>query len=142
MSQEDCQVELRQRTYQLLNGSLKHVRAAALAATLVPLAAVALSPAVAQGQASGGLPPALVDLTRNPDAFQAPVGIDCQVTSGKLVASVNSRSGRPHNFDLIDPGTGEIEQFSPLSKVVGKIKVAAVHVSPSSSRKRRHGEKV
>jgi hypothetical protein len=45
---------LREKTQQLLQGSLKHVRAAALAAALVPLAAVALSSAVATAQGSGG----------------------------------------------------------------------------------------
>lgn len=54
MSQEDRQGELREKTQQLLHGSLKHVRAAALAAVLVPLASVAVSPAVAQGGGSGG----------------------------------------------------------------------------------------
>ncbi|MCA1585546.1 MAG: hypothetical protein LC791_12535 [Acidobacteria bacterium] len=57
MSQEDQRTELHSKTQQLLNGSLKHVRAAALAAALVPLAAVAVSPAVAQSQGSGGAPP-------------------------------------------------------------------------------------
>lgn len=47
-------VELRERTQQLLRGSLKHARAAALAAALVPLAAVAPTTAVAQGSWSGG----------------------------------------------------------------------------------------
>lgn len=54
MSQTHEQVELRERTQQLLRGSLKHVRAAALAAALVPLAAVAASPALAQDTGSGG----------------------------------------------------------------------------------------
>jgi hypothetical protein len=129
MTQEDRQGELRERTEELLHGALKHVRAAALAASLVPLAAVALSPAVALGQASGGAPVALVDLTNNPDAFRAPVGIDCQGTSGKLVATVNASTGLPHNFDLIDPATGQITQFSSVSGAIGEIKVAAIHVS-------------
>jgi hypothetical protein len=54
MSQEGCHTELREKTQQLLRGSLKHVRAAALATVLVPLALVALSPAVAHAQGSGG----------------------------------------------------------------------------------------
>ena len=40
-------MELQEKTQQLLSGSLKHVRVAALAAALVPLAAVAVSAAVA-----------------------------------------------------------------------------------------------
>jgi hypothetical protein len=46
--------ELQEKTQQLLHGSLKHVRVAALAAALVPLASVALSAAVAQDCSSGG----------------------------------------------------------------------------------------
>jgi len=46
--------ELKAKTNQLLRGSLKHVRAAALAAVLVPLASVAICPTVAQMQGSGG----------------------------------------------------------------------------------------
>ena len=49
--------ELRDKTQKLLNGALRHVRAAALAATLVPLGAVAASPAVAQDCGSAGCPP-------------------------------------------------------------------------------------
>ena len=49
MSREDRQSELGEKTRQLLQGSLKHVRAATLAAVLVPLASVAtVSPAMAQ----------------------------------------------------------------------------------------------
>jgi hypothetical protein len=54
MSQEDRQRVVGEKTRQLLQGSLKHVRAAALAAALVPLAAVAVTSAVAQNSTSGG----------------------------------------------------------------------------------------
>jgi hypothetical protein len=56
MSQEICQTELKARTQQLVDGPLKHIRAAALAAALLPLASVAAAPASAQDlcQASGG----------------------------------------------------------------------------------------
>jgi hypothetical protein len=54
MSQGIHQTELREQTEQLLNGPLKHVRAAALAAALLPLASVAASPAVAQDCTSAG----------------------------------------------------------------------------------------
>ncbi len=55
MSREDVrQAELRGKTQQLLHGALRHARAAALAAALVPLGAVAVSPAVAQSSGSGG----------------------------------------------------------------------------------------
>jgi SdrD B-like domain len=50
------QTELRDRTQQLLDGPLKHIRGAALAAALLPLASVAATPASAQAKcASGGV---------------------------------------------------------------------------------------
>jgi hypothetical protein len=48
MSQDVGQTDLRARTEQLLDGPLKHARAAALAAALLPLASVAVSTASAQ----------------------------------------------------------------------------------------------
>jgi hypothetical protein len=54
MSQEVRSTEVGQKTQTLLKGSLKHVQAAALAALLVPLAAVAIRPAIASAQGSGG----------------------------------------------------------------------------------------
>jgi opacity protein-like surface antigen len=48
MSQEIRQTELREATQQLLRGPLKHIRVAALAAALLPLASVAAAPAAAQ----------------------------------------------------------------------------------------------
>jgi hypothetical protein len=48
--------ELRDQTQQLLDGPLKHIRGAALAALLLPLASVAATPASAQARcASGGV---------------------------------------------------------------------------------------
>jgi hypothetical protein len=57
MSEEGRHTELREKTQQLLQGSLRHVRAAAIAAALVPLASVVVSRAVvrAQGPPSGGV---------------------------------------------------------------------------------------
>ena len=57
MSQETRQAELRTRTQQLLQGPLKHIRGAALAAALLPLASIAVAPASAQTfcQQSGGV---------------------------------------------------------------------------------------
>ena len=56
MSQEERQIEVQAQTQQLLQGPLKHVRRAALAAALLPLASVAATPAAAQSAqcASGG----------------------------------------------------------------------------------------
>jgi hypothetical protein len=57
MSQENRRNELQEQTQQLLQGPLKHVRSAALAAALLPLASVAATPAAAQTAmcASGGV---------------------------------------------------------------------------------------
>lgn len=56
MSQGVGQTELKEKTQQLLDGPLKHIRAAAIAAALLPLASVAATPASAQVQcASGGV---------------------------------------------------------------------------------------
>jgi hypothetical protein len=49
------ETELQQKTQSLLQGRLKHVKAAALAAALVPLAAVAVSTAEGQNCTSGGM---------------------------------------------------------------------------------------
>ena len=53
MSREDRQRELGGKTQKLLQGSLKHVRAAALAAALVPLASVAARGIMVEQQCSG-----------------------------------------------------------------------------------------
>ena len=54
MSRVDQNRELENKTRQLLQGSLKCVQVAALAAALVPLASVAVSHSVASAQSSGG----------------------------------------------------------------------------------------
>jgi len=46
--------ELKEKSQQLLDGPLKHIRGAALAAALLPLASVAAAPASAQSACSGG----------------------------------------------------------------------------------------
>jgi hypothetical protein len=45
MSQEVVQNELKAKTQQLMDGPLKHIKAAVLAAALLPLASVAATPA-------------------------------------------------------------------------------------------------
>jgi len=54
MSQTICQTELQEKTQRLLAGPLKHIRAAALAAALLPLASVAVAPAAAQNLCPSG----------------------------------------------------------------------------------------
>ena len=45
ISQEVREAELRSKSQKLVDGPLKHVRAAALAAALVPLASICATPA-------------------------------------------------------------------------------------------------
>jgi len=54
MSQDVRQNEVREKTQQLLDGPLKHIRAAALAAALLPLASVLVTPASAQTVCGSG----------------------------------------------------------------------------------------
>jgi hypothetical protein len=87
MSTEVQSTEVGKKTRQLLQGSLKHVQAAALAALLVPLAAVAIRPAVASLKASGGT-----------GGTGPTVPTPCDfVTSGGFV---NTDGGRDANFGV------------------------------------------
>ena len=54
MSQGVGRTELQAKTQQLLDGPLKHIRAAAIAAALLPLASVAATPASAQNVCNSG----------------------------------------------------------------------------------------
>jgi hypothetical protein len=89
MSQEVRQTELQKETQQLLQGPLKHVRSAALAAALLPLASVAATPAAAQSAscASGGICGFVWNDTNNngiQDAGETPVD-GAVVTRGEEV---------------------------------------------------------
>jgi len=87
MSQADKQIELKEKTQQLLHGSLKHVRAAALAVALVPLASVTVSHVQAQGcNPCGGTAPC-------PNTIPVPCDF---VTSGGFV--IKDVSGKEANF--------------------------------------------
>jgi hypothetical protein len=80
MSQKIGQTELQEKTRQLMDGPLKHIRAAALAAALLPLASVAATPASAQmtSCASGGVCGFVFNDT-NGDGIQdmGETGIEC-----------------------------------------------------------------
>lgn len=91
MSQTGRHIELREKTQQLLQGPLKHIRAATLAAALVPLASVAVSPAVAQNCGSSGCP-AVPQATVSSATVPSPCDF---VTSGGFVLT---DSGRKANF--------------------------------------------
>jgi hypothetical protein len=96
--------ELRDQTQQLLDGPLKHIRGAALAAALLPLASVAATPASAQAPkcASGGVCGTVFNDTNNngvqdagePGIANVPVFV-CQLCDGTdtLPAGVTGPNG-------------------------------------------------
>lgn len=123
MSQECRQAELRKRTQQLLQGPLKHVRGAALAAALLPLASVTATPATAQNAlcASGGICGFVWNDTNNngiQDAGEsgvegAVVSLDANVTATDTEGFYDFSVG-PGTYTIavqIPPGT----QPSPLN---------------------------
>jgi hypothetical protein len=129
MSQENGQTELREKTRQLLKGPLKHVRVAALAAALLPLASVVAAPASAQALCpSGGVCGTVFNDTNNNGVQDAgETGIEgiavtvCQLCNGTdnvvVYTDVNGfytlsvPSGTYTVFILIPAGT----QVSPVS---------------------------
>jgi hypothetical protein len=91
MAQPLPDTELHEQTQSLIRGRLKRVRAAALAAVLVPLASVAVSPALALADGSAGYedPP-------------PPAPLSCDVQGGhEITVSYNALDG--HNITEIKP---------------------------------------
>ena len=107
MSQESRQTTLQEQTQQLLQGPLKHIRGAALAAALLPLASVAATPAAAQDAscASAGTVCGLVWNDTNNNGIQdaGELGIaNAPVTLGSMVTSTN---GDGFYYFRVDPGS-------------------------------------
>jgi hypothetical protein len=112
MSQEIGRTEVQEKTQLLLDGPLKHIRAAALAAVLLPLASVAVAPASAQGLcASSGVCGFVFDDT-NENGVQdagdtyiegAKVYV-CQVCDGTDTVSTESAPGGFYTV-LVPEGT-------------------------------------
>ena len=112
MSQDVHQTGLQQKTQLLLQGPLKHVRAAALAAALLPLASVAAAPASAQTQCASGGVCGIVFNDANNNGIQvagdtpiegAKVSV-CQLCNGTDTISVDTG---PDGFYFVDlpPGS-------------------------------------
>jgi hypothetical protein len=101
MSQGTGQNELQEKTQKLLQGPLKHVRVAALAAALLPLASVAATPAAAQNSCSGGVC-GVVWNDANNNGMQEPS------ETGIPLAKVSVFDGT----DTIDLETGPYGQYS------------------------------
>jgi hypothetical protein len=115
MSQESPRSELQKQTGLLLNGPLKHVRQAALAAALLPLASVAATPAAAQSTlcASGGICGFVWNDTNNngiQDAGES--GIPGAVVSldGSVVTATDEEG---FYYFFVDPGTYTISVQIP-----------------------------
>jgi hypothetical protein len=89
MADDIHNAELRGKTQQLLHGALRHVRAAALAATLIPLGSVAATQAVAQNCGSGGC--AEVAMVPSPCDFVTSGGF--VVTDGSAMANFGAHGG-------------------------------------------------
>lgn len=120
MSREDQHRELQCKTRQRLNGSLKRVQVATLAAALVPLASVAVSHAAASAQRSGGTSCALA---RGGDSFglnsaAAHTVLGKRVQTSTLKKSAGRR-GRPSEFS----GTPSTSSSSPVrTQVPGRVR--------------------
>src|SRR6185437_14670952 len=107
------QAELKQETQALLHGRLKHVKAAALAAALVPLAAVAVSTAEGQSCSSGGMVCGFVWIDDNNNGIQ---------DAGEMpivgaVVTINGVSTATNEFGfwefVVPPGTYQVEVQIP-----------------------------
>ena len=109
MSQESRQTELQNQTQQLLHGPLKHIRGAALAAALLPLASVAATPAAAQSAscASGGICGFVWNDTNN-NGVQDPgePGIEGAVVS--VDSTITATDSEGFYYFFVSPETYEI----------------------------------
>ncbi len=82
--------ELRAQTQRLLHGRFKHVAATALAAALVPLASVAMSPALALANGSGGPPPVSCDALGGHE-----ITVNWNALDGHNIVEIEDRKGGP-----------------------------------------------
>ena len=63
--------------------------------------------------------------------FNAPIGIDFQETSGRLVLSANYPGGGGNNQETVDPVVGGAgTPFSALANLTNELKIATVRASP------------
>jgi hypothetical protein len=114
MSHEAGQTALQEKTQRLLDGPLQHIRVAALAAVLVPLASVMATPASAQTFCSSGGTCGTVFNDANHNGVQdaGETGIEgakvyvCQLCDGTdTIASETGPDGRYSIFVLTAPTT-------------------------------------
>ena len=84
--------ELREQTQGLLRGRFKHATTAALAAVLVPLASVAMSPALARADGSGGTPPPPPTCA---EQGGHPITVSWNALDGHDIVEIGDRKGGP-----------------------------------------------
>jgi hypothetical protein len=116
MSQE-VQTELRAKTQQLLQGPLKHIRGAALAAALLPLASIAVAPASALTSCSGGLSGFVWNDT-NGDGIQSTgepglEGVKVFIKVGLDTLETETDLNGFYSFSFCEPGTYSISVLIP-----------------------------
>src|SRR6185295_224163 len=122
MSQEVRQTEVQEKTQQLLQGPLKHIRAAALAAALLPLASVMATPASAQTttSCSGGICGVVFNDVNNNGILDAgETGIElvkvfvCQLCDGTDTIQIETGPGGVYSVFGLDPTTTTIAVLLP-----------------------------
>ena len=118
MSQEVAQTDVREHTERLLDGPLKHVRAAALAAALLPLASIVATPASAQTVCpSGGICGFVFNDTNNngfQDAGETGIeGVKVTLLDGTDTITVDTAPDGTYDFLGLPDGTYPISVVIP-----------------------------
>jgi len=120
MSQEIRQAELQNKTQRLLDGPLKHIRGAALAAALLPLASIVVAPASAQTtcpQSSGIMVCGVVFDDINHDGIQEPgepglPGVQVTVTDSTTHTTFPLFTGPDGSYQSSDVPAGDTVTIS------------------------------
>jgi len=120
MRGETRPAELEQNTKQLLDGPLKHVRAAALAAALVPLATLVATPASAQTTCqSAGTVCGFVFNDADHNGIQGPTetgieGVSVSISDGTTILSTTETGPDGTYSFFVPPGTYSIIVTTPV----------------------------
>jgi len=121
MSEQVTQNAVQEQTQKLIDGPLKHIRAAALAAALLPLASFAATPASAQNACpSGGVCGTVFSDTNGngiQDAGESGIGgatvVLCQICDGSDNSPTETASDGTFSFSVPDSGTYTIAVLIP-----------------------------
>lgn len=125
MSQEVGQNELQAKSRQLMDGPLKHIKAAVLAAALVPLASVFATPASAQTVCNSGGVCGTVYTDTNNNGIQelGEPGISLAKvylvdSAGTVMGPIETNPDGTYAFGPLPPGTYTIEVLIPTGTQV------------------------